>query len=85
MQVRFWELGNREVINCKNGKKLGYVGDLGLELEKGCITDLYVPVGSKYCGCVGKKGEYRIPFCAVVRIGIDIILVDIDEKKCFVK
>lgn len=85
MRVRFWELGCREVINCKNGKKLGYVGDIGIDLERGCITELYITVGSKYCGCIGKKGEYCIPFGAVVRIGVDIILVDIDEKKCFVK
>lgn len=85
MYVRFWELGNREVVNCRNGKKLGNIGDIGLDLEKGCIRDLFIPVGSKFCGCVGKKGEYCIPYSAVVRIGVDIILVDVDEKKCFVK
>ena len=57
MQVRFWELGNRDVINCKNGRKLGYVGDIGIDLKNGCITDLYVPVGSKYCGCMGKRAN----------------------------
>ena len=45
----------------------------------------FLPVGSKYCGCMGKRGEYRIPYGCVVKIGVDIILVDIDEKKCFVK
>lgn len=85
MKVRFWELGNREVINCKNGKKLGCVGDLCIDLSNGCITELFVPCGSKYCGCIGKKGEYCIPINAVVRVGVDIILVDIDEKKCFIK
>ena len=34
---------------------------------------------------MGKRGEYRIPYGCVVKIGVDIILVDIDEKKCFVK
>lgn len=85
MLVRFWELGNREVINCKDGKRLGHVGDMEIDLSNGCITCFYIPVGSKYCGCMGKRGEYRIPYCAVVKIGVDIILVDIDEKKCYVK
>ena len=54
MHVRFWDLGNREVINCKDGKKLGCVGDVEIDLGKGCITCLFVPVGSKYCHCTGK-------------------------------
>ena len=49
------------------------------------ITDFYVPTGGKYCGCLGKKSEYKIPVGAVIRIGVDSILVDIDEKKCLVK
>ena len=26
--MRFWELSNKDVINCKNGHRLGCVGDL---------------------------------------------------------
>ena len=85
MSIRFWDLSNMEVINIRNGKRLGRVGDLGINLEKGCITDLYIPSGSKYWGCIGKKGEYDIPFCCVEKFGTDVILVDIDEKKCYIK
>ena len=34
---------------------------------------------------LAKKSEYKIPVGAVIRIGVDSILVDIDEKKCLVK
>lgn len=83
--MRFWDLGNKEVINCRDGRRLGYVGDLEIN---GCnmnITDLYIPVGARYCGCIGKKSEYKIPAGCIVRIGVDSILVDIDEKKCIIK
>lgn len=83
--MRFWELGNKDVINCKNGHRLGCVGDLGIDVCRFCVTDIYVPTGGKYCGCIGKKSEYRIPVGAVIRVGVDSILVDIDEKKCLVK
>lgn len=83
--MRFWELGNKDVINCKNGRRLGCVGDLEIDLCSFSVTDFYIPVGSKYCGCIGKKAEYRIPVKSVVRVGVDIILVDVDEKKCLVK
>ena len=78
--MRFWELGNKDVINCKNGHRLGCVGDLEIDVCRFCITDIYVPTGGKYCGCIGKKSEYRIPVGAVIRVGVDSILVDIDEK-----
>lgn len=83
--MRFWELGNKDVINCKNGHRLGHVGDLEIDVFKFCITAIYIPAGSKYCGCLGKKSEYRIPVGTIIRVGVDSILVDIDEKKCLVK
>ena len=53
--MRFWELGNKDVINCKNGHRLGHVGDLEIDVFKFCITAIYIPSGIKYCGCIGKK------------------------------
>ena len=37
--MRFWELGNKDVINCKNGHRLGCVGDLEIDVCKMCIRD----------------------------------------------
>lgn len=54
--MRFWELGNKDVINCKNGHRLGCVGDLEIDVCRFCVTDIYVPTGGKYCGCIGKNG-----------------------------
>ena len=53
--MRFWELGNKDVINCKNGHRLGCVGDLEIDVCRFCVTDIYVPTGGKYCGCIGKR------------------------------
>ena len=39
--MRFWELGNKDVINCKNGHRLGCVGDLEIDVCRFCITDIY--------------------------------------------
>ena len=83
--MRFWELSNKDVINCKNGHRLGCVGDLEIDVCKLCITYFYVPHGGLYCRRLANKPEYNIPVRAVIRIGVDSILVDIDEKKCLVK
>lgn len=57
--MRFWELSNKDVINCKNGHRLGCVGDLEIDVCKLCITDFYVPTGGKYCGCLGKNQNIK--------------------------
>ena len=83
--MRFWELKEKEVINCRDGKRLGYVADLEIDVSCGKIQCLYVPGPGKFCGCIGKGIEYAIGWNQIVRIGKDIILVDIEvqphEKK----
>ena len=84
--MRFWELREKEVINCKDGKRLGYVADLEIDVTSGKIYCLYVPGPGRFCGCIGKGVEYVIGWNQIIRIGEEIILVDIDyrkpEKKC---
>lgn len=78
--MRFWELKEREVINCKDGKRLGFVADLDIDLMSGKVCKLFVPSSGKFCGCFGKGTEYCIFWNQIVRIGEDIILVDIELK-----
>lgn len=77
--MRFLELRDKEVINCKNCKRLGYVADLEFNSCNGQIEGFIVPGPGKLFACLGSCNEYYIPFCKVVRIGPDIVLVDIDE------
>ena len=44
-------------------------------------TALIVPGPAKWMGCMGREFELFIPWCKIVKIGPDIILVDIDEKE----
>ncbi|MDO4554673.1 MAG: YlmC/YmxH family sporulation protein [Lachnospiraceae bacterium] len=83
--MRFWELKEKEVINCKDGKRLGYVADLEFDPLSGKICRVYVPGPGKFCGCFGKTAEYVIGWNQIVRIGTDILLVDIDVKNAYVK
>lgn len=78
--MRFWELKEKEVINCKDGKRLGFVADLEIDVMSGKVCKLFVPVAGKFCGCFGKGAEYVIFWNQIVRIGSDIILVDIDVR-----
>ena len=70
-KIRLCELSKKEVINCCDCKKLGYIDDLIIDDCKGCIEALVVPEGT----------EYIIPFSCIKRIGPDLILVEIHEEK----
>ena len=47
--MRFWELKQKEVINIKTCRRMGYVGDLEFDPVTGCITAIIIP-GRPACG-----------------------------------
>ena len=72
------ELKEKEVINCKDCRRLGYVADVEFDCETGKILAIIVPGPGKLFSCFGSGTEYYIRYCNIVRIGPDIVLVDID-------
>ncbi|MFR4352374.1 MAG: YlmC/YmxH family sporulation protein [Roseburia sp.] len=80
--MRFCELERKEVINVTDCKCLGNVRDLEFDECEGVIKCLIVPGPAKWLGCACREFELFIPWCHIVKIGPDIILVDIEEKEC---
>ena len=78
--MRFSCLCDKEVINVNDCRCLGNVRDIELDTECGKIEALIDPGPGRYLGCFGREFEFCIPWCKVVRIGPDIILIDFDEK-----
>lgn len=82
-RMRICELKCREVINMRDCRRLGYVGDVDFDLEKGCILAIIVPGPPTICGFLGREKEYVIPYRCICQVGPDIILVDVnDEEVC---
>lgn len=77
--MRFLELREKEVINCKNCKRLGYVADIEFDCESGRLLALIVPGPGKVFSCFGSCTEYYIKACNIVKIGPDIVLVDVNQ------
>lgn len=72
------ELRNKEVINIYDGKSLGYVYDIEVNLEKGTIEGIIVPVQRSFLSFFGWGGsDYVIKWKDIRRIGDDVILVDV--------
>lgn len=68
----------KEVINIESGKRLGFVCDVGFDLEEGQIQSLIVPSIGK-TGLFGKTQDIIIPWTSIKKIGNDIVLVDFEQ------
>lgn len=79
--MRLCELQEKKVINVCDCCLLGCVVDMEFNPRDGCIQAIFVSGPGHFFGAFFKEQEYRIPWCDIVRIGPDVILVDIKEKK----
>lgn len=74
------ELKNREVVNIRDGKRLGHVMDVEFCRETGQIEAIVVPGGFDFLALIrGEKKGIVIPWCQICTFGDDIILVQFDE------
>lgn len=85
MSVKFTQLQCKEVICVKDGRRLGYVADVVVEVPEGTVCSLVVPGPCKYLGIWGRGDDYIIPWNCICRIGPDIVLVDIKPDECRVR
>ena len=73
------ELQERQVVNIADGKCLGNLKDIELNLWTGSIRSLVLPGMSGFWNRLQKSGELIVPWDNVVRIGVDVILIDMPE------
>lgn len=73
------DLKSREVINIQDGRRLGLINDLDIDLAKGRIKAIIVPGSGRLFGVFGGDRDYVIPWDRIVKIGIDTILVELPD------
>ncbi len=74
--IRISELRERDVVNVNDGRRLGLIRDLEMDLEKGLIKAIIIPPGSRVFGKITRAKDYVVPWDKIVKIGVDTILVD---------
>jgi len=78
MLVKISDLRSREIINTVDGRRLGVIKDIDINLEEGRISALILPGGQgKILGFFGREEEIIIPWERIKKIGIDVILVEL--------
>jgi YlmC/YmxH family sporulation protein len=77
--VKISDFQTKDVINIVDGKKLGQVSDLELDLRQGRIDSIVVPTATRLFGMFGGGNDVVIPWRNIVKIGTDVVLVRLDE------
>lgn len=74
---------NKEVINVKDGKRLGFVSDVDINFESGTIEAIIVPGPAGLLKFFSGKssGDYVIPWNSIMKVGDDIILVEYQQPQ----
>ena len=82
MSLRFTQLQCKEVICVTDGRRLGFITDVVVEVPDGQICAIIVPGPCRLFGVLGRQEDFRIPWSCIRRIGPDIVLVDIHPEEC---
>ncbi len=72
MELSFSELKRKDVINTPDGKRLGRICDIVFCYPENRILGFVVPSGRAF-----KREEFFIDLKCVVRIGVDVVLVNV--------
>jgi YlmC/YmxH family sporulation protein len=81
--LKISDFQSKDVINIVDGKKLGQVSDLELDLRQGRIDSIVVPHQGKFFGFFGGGTDVVIPWKNIVKIGLDVVLVKLDDPRLY--
>ena len=74
------KLKNKEVINICDGRSMGFVSDIEVNIEEGKIEGIVIPKERGFLGIFGKsENDLLVSWDRVRTVGDDVILVDIQE------
>jgi YlmC/YmxH family sporulation protein len=78
--VKLSEMREKEVINIRDGVKIGLIYDFEIDLQNGKVMAIVIPGPGKILGVFGKNNDLIIQWENIVTIGTDAILVDINGE-----
>lgn len=75
MACRIGELRNKEVVNVKDGGRLGFVSDVELDTSTAALTAVVIYGRLRLFGLLGREPDAVIPWKDIELIGDDTVLV----------
>lgn len=77
MDLTYCNLRNKSVVNISDGKNLGNITDMVIDVSTGKVVGLICPVSKSLFNFFKSNNDIFIPYNRICKIGKDIILVDI--------
>lgn len=78
--MKLSNLTSKDVINDTDGNKLGRIQDVEIDTTTGKITSIKINTGFKFASFLNSKSGYNVPWNRIIKIGGDVIIVDIDDN-----
>lgn len=79
MLAKVSDLQEREIVNVIDGRRLGPIKDIDIDIETGRITALILPGSGKFLSLFNRRDDYIVPWEKIIRIGVDVILVEAQQ------
>lgn len=77
--LKISELQSKDVVNIIDGKKLGSICDLDIDLHRGRVDAIICPGDGKFFGLFASGDDIVIPWRNIVKIGSDVILIRLED------
>lgn len=81
--MKISDFQTKDVINIVDGKKLGQISDLELDLWHGRIEAIVVPNSTRFFGLLSGGTDVIIPWENIVKIGMDVVLVRLEDIRSY--
>ncbi len=81
MNCRMGELRNKEVINIRNGVKIGYVSDIEINTNDATLSAIIIYGRMRWFGLLGRENDIVIGWDKIQMMGGDAVLVDFEEPE----
>jgi sporulation protein, YlmC/YmxH family len=81
MPCRIAQLRNKEVINMKNGVRIGFINDIEIDMQTARISAIVVYGRLRWFGLLGRERDFVIDWKNVVLFGDDAVLVNYEEQQ----
>lgn len=79
--LKISEIQSKDIVNISDGKVLGHISDLDINLETGAVESIIIGgTGKMLTFLGGRETEIVILWANIVKIGSDVILVRIEES-----
>lgn len=77
--IKASDIKSKEIININDGKRLGLVYDVEINMETGNIESLIIPGTTRILGFLSKDNDIVINWKSINKIGEDVILVNLES------